>query len=232
MGSGAYFSVYQNSQHKGDVHIDSSVFTIGRSRNCNIGIGEAAVSRLHAQVTYQNGHYRVQDMNSSGGILINNQPSSGAILNENDVVQVGQTQLQFHMVPQQNVAGAAIHKVRESFKVASTPQGQPQSYVPYGPASNNQFAQALASTKSYIGPAIIILLGYTVAPALLGVPWLIAMVFNVMYLTEAKRMERMAGMPISGTGCLQVLLAYAVISLLAVIFFILMLVGAVGSIFN
>jgi len=58
--------------------------------------------------------------------------------------------------------------------------------------------QAIARSKSYVTPAIIIFFLY-------GLLWLPGLVANWMYLQDARRMQRIAGESLPGAGCLSVM---------------------------
>lgn len=47
---------------------------LGRHPECNVHIEDGSVSRRHAQVTFDGGHYFVSDLNSRNGTLLNDQP--------------------------------------------------------------------------------------------------------------------------------------------------------------
>lgn len=64
--------------------------------------------------------------------------------------------------------------------------------------------RANARSKSYITAAVLTLILYF----LLWIPGLIA---NIMYLTEARRMQGIAGQSLPGVGCLWILLLLNVV---------------------
>jgi hypothetical protein len=65
---------------------------------------------------------------------------------------------------------------------------------------------AAARAKSYTGPAILVLVLY---PLL----WFPGFIANILYYSDAKQMQRVAGHPLPGTGCLAVMLWLNVASL-------------------
>lgn len=74
---------------------------------------------------------------------------------------------------------------------------------------------ALAATKSYTTSAVIVFLLYWLF-------WLPGLIFNLVYLRDARRMERLAGTSLPGAGCLTIMLAVNLIGLV--------LVGVIGYI--
>jgi len=47
---------------------------IGRHPECDVHIEDGSVSRRHAQITFEDGHFFVSDLNSRNGTLLNDQP--------------------------------------------------------------------------------------------------------------------------------------------------------------
>lgn len=68
---------------------------------------------------------------------------------------------------------------------------------PTHPASETEIA--IARQKSYVGSAIITLIAYWFF-------WLPGLIFNIMYINDAKRSQAIAGHKLPGVGCLWILL--------------------------
>lgn len=51
--------------------LDETPVIIGRHPECEIQLDEASVSRYHAKITLDNGHFYVQDLNSRNGTILN-----------------------------------------------------------------------------------------------------------------------------------------------------------------
>jgi hypothetical protein len=75
-------------------------------------------------------------------------------------------------------------------------------------SDTNAIERATARLKSYTGAAVLVFILYWLF-------WIPGLIVNVMYYTEAKRTERLAGQSLPGVGCLTVMLWLN--SLLAVI---------------
>jgi hypothetical protein len=65
---------------------------------------------------------------------------------------------------------------------------------------------AAARAKSYTGPAILVLVLYLLM-------WLPGFIANILYYSDAKQTQRVAGYSLPGTGCLAVMLWLNVASL-------------------
>lgn len=86
---------------------------------------------------------------------------------------------------------------------------QPHSANPYGNNASMaafddysmgaQMQRAMASSKSYVGAAIITFIAS-------GFFWIPGLIFNLMYLNEAKKMQKVAGHSLPGVGCLWIML--------------------------
>lgn len=73
------------------VPINAPIFTIGRLRTNHLQINDSYVSRQHAEIAYQDGHFYLRDKNSTGGCLVNGKRVSDYLLQHNDQIQLGNT---------------------------------------------------------------------------------------------------------------------------------------------
>jgi hypothetical protein len=71
--------------------------TIGRDEKCDIGLfGDNQVEKMHARIVQAGGRYYLEDVNSSSGTFVNDQPANGRIaLNSGDRIRVGRNVLLF-----------------------------------------------------------------------------------------------------------------------------------------
>lgn len=72
-----------------------SAISIGRSRANDIVIDDASVSSQHCRIRPEQGRFVVHDLNSTNGTMVNGRRVERHVLDEGDVVQVGETSLQF-----------------------------------------------------------------------------------------------------------------------------------------
>jgi serine/threonine protein kinase len=68
-------------------------FVIGRGRDSATQLQDLHVSRAHCSLQLVAGEWRVADLKSSSGTMINGQPVTEAALGPGDVIQIGDTQL-------------------------------------------------------------------------------------------------------------------------------------------
>ena len=69
--------------------------TIGRSPENDIQIRQKWISRQHARIVINDEAVTIEDMGSKNGILVNNKPISSGALNDQDMVDIGETRFQF-----------------------------------------------------------------------------------------------------------------------------------------
>ena len=69
--------------------------SIGRDRSSRVVLHDTEVSRKHAEVTIQDDVYRLRDVGSANGTLVNSQPIREASLQPGDHITVGQSILVF-----------------------------------------------------------------------------------------------------------------------------------------
>jgi hypothetical protein len=71
---------------------------IGRDGDNDIIVGDSTVSAHHATITPSDGRFRVHDLNSSNGTLINGKRISDAVLTDGDLVQFGRIKFTFRNI--------------------------------------------------------------------------------------------------------------------------------------
>lgn len=70
--------------------------TIGRDESCNIFVREQSISRKHAIVYRENQQYKVKDLSSTNGTLLNNQPiTCDTPIVNGDNLQIGEKEFIF-----------------------------------------------------------------------------------------------------------------------------------------
>jgi hypothetical protein len=78
-------------------HLVDDVTTIGSMAGNTIVIADASVSRRHAAIKIDQMRYEVADINSTNGVLVNDQKIHKVFLRDGDKVQIGTTVLQFFL---------------------------------------------------------------------------------------------------------------------------------------
>ena len=80
--------------------IDKSSVVIGRSKECDIRLGDPNVSRRHAEVRREGQTYWILDLGSTNGMTVNGRRQQRAQLNDEDRITVGSTELVFRRTPE------------------------------------------------------------------------------------------------------------------------------------
>lgn len=70
---------------------------LGRSRDCDITIDDANVSRRHAELTHDDGGWSIRDLGSTNGVKVNRRQVDRARLRHGDRVTLGVTDLDFEL---------------------------------------------------------------------------------------------------------------------------------------
>jgi hypothetical protein len=71
---------------------------IGRSRDCEIALDDAGISRHHAELRPDGGGWTIADLGSTNGVLVNGAPVTGAHpLAAGDRIELGSTELRFEL---------------------------------------------------------------------------------------------------------------------------------------
>src|SRR5215467_6732121 len=73
------------------VPIDKPLFSIGRPTETDLRLASADVSRVHAEIILENGHYVLHDRQSRFGTFVNDQKIEARPLKHGDRLRIGQT---------------------------------------------------------------------------------------------------------------------------------------------
>ena len=86
------------------IPLDRAEVTMGRALDADIRINDSRSSRLHARITTEQTaatgetHYRLTDLNSTNGTILNGQPIDQAFLQDGDKFEVGDQLIRFEML--------------------------------------------------------------------------------------------------------------------------------------
>ncbi len=79
-----------------DVALKGDRVLVGRLADCDICLDDANASRNHAVFVHHADGWWIEDMGSTNGTLVNDQPIERCRLQDGDVIQVGVTRLVYH----------------------------------------------------------------------------------------------------------------------------------------
>lgn len=148
---------------KGTVRLMSiSAFTIGRSpENEFVIVNDPKCSRKHAAVQWTAAGCQIATMNHENRVLVNGREIDNAILNDGDVVTLGETEVQFNLT---TAPAAGTHEANTKITlVAPTGMGLTQA-MPYGMAAPapRRRKRKKASSNNPVRMAIYVLIALAV----------------------------------------------------------------------
>ena len=81
----------------GNYQIQSPTITVGRDPNNTWVINHPTVSRQHFELSFKDYVYKIRDLGSSNGLLVNDYKTTEAELKHGDCIQIGEIVLTFHI---------------------------------------------------------------------------------------------------------------------------------------
>ncbi len=93
---------------------------IGRDPSCNLFIDNLAVSRRHARLAWERGHFIVEDLESANGTLVNGSPvlrspqrgTSGTMIAPGDLIEIGKFRINLVELPSAPSAPETVFMAR------------------------------------------------------------------------------------------------------------------------
>ncbi len=82
---------YDGTRHE----LKKPKIVIGRSRDCDIQLADANVSRRHAELRQEGASYWIVDLGSTNGMEVNGKRVKRAKLSNGDTITLGSTELTF-----------------------------------------------------------------------------------------------------------------------------------------
>jgi chromosome segregation ATPase len=90
------------------VHALARRTRIGRAPGCELQIDSSSVSRQHALVVMGQRDVIIEDLNSTNGVLVNGRKISRQLLNDGDMVTIGEAQFRFKLSPAPRAGEAPV----------------------------------------------------------------------------------------------------------------------------
>ena len=88
---------YNDSNNSAQFEINSSRVTGGRDKESNIiCIPNNNISRNHFSIIFDNNEYKIQDNNSTNGIIVNGYKLKDAVLNNGDIIEIADVTFTFY----------------------------------------------------------------------------------------------------------------------------------------
>jgi pSer/pThr/pTyr-binding forkhead associated (FHA) protein len=77
--------------------LSGDLVVVGRSRDCDLVLDDPNVSRRHAEVRRENGHWVIADLGSTNGLKVNGRRVGEAALQPGDEITLGLSRLSFEL---------------------------------------------------------------------------------------------------------------------------------------
>lgn len=78
-----------------EFNLNKTVMKIGRTEENDIVLDHKSISREHAQIIYENGVFKILDMKSANGVLVNGEQYAKTELKNGDIIELGHLKLKF-----------------------------------------------------------------------------------------------------------------------------------------
>lgn len=78
------------------IALEQFPFTVGRNESCDYQIMSSRVSREHAEILFDGTQFRVRDLKSTNGTVLNGQKIDEAILHDGDLLVIADVEFGFH----------------------------------------------------------------------------------------------------------------------------------------
>lgn len=129
----------------GQTHsLDGQAISMGRSGSCDVPLDDERASSVHARVLYERGQHRLVDLDSTNGTFVNNQRIQDILLRPGDLIQIGETILEYRRSDAPDVVEPVPHGYAHGDRGHLAPGGVPREralalpraedyYAPHGP---------------------------------------------------------------------------------------------------
>jgi hypothetical protein len=109
--------------------------TVGRGSDCGIRIGDNAASRKHLELIWDGAAGIARDLGSTNGSKINGQRFREAALSPGTIITIGQTGLQFQLVPGRSAVAQRTPAPAAPTRATPAPAPAPQTSAPPRPTT-------------------------------------------------------------------------------------------------
>jgi hypothetical protein len=223
------------------------VTVIGREPPADIVIAQPQVSARHASIEHvRDDQYLITDLGSTNGVHVNGRRVQSAFVRPSDRITFGSCVFDLTAWASRIPYAAAQPSAPMYEPAPAVAAPRPAMPAPPGPAAplpqpavpapafaaparpsgqpglGTDLAVALAAQKSFTGKAFLVWFLYWLL-------WLPGFVMNLVFLSEARGVERLTGQPPPGKGCLVTLL---VVHVLLPLFLIILLFVTGGALLN
>jgi len=79
------------------LRLDGPAQRIGRASNCGLILSDTRISATHIGISFRNGEFRLKDLESTNGTLLNGSPVTEFALKDGDQIRIGRTVLRMEI---------------------------------------------------------------------------------------------------------------------------------------
>lgn len=94
-GSTARLVLFQGHLPAKEFALNKTVMKIGRTEENDIVLDHKSISREHAQIVYENNSFKIMDLKSANGVLVNGEQYAKTELRNGDIIELGHLKLKF-----------------------------------------------------------------------------------------------------------------------------------------
>ena len=107
----ARFVMLSTEEAGREFELAEGTMVIGRTDDNDFSIDHRSISRHHAKVIYETGHFTISDLDSSNGVRVNGEDYTKTALRRGDLVDLGHVRLRFVEAGEDFVFGRDAHAV-------------------------------------------------------------------------------------------------------------------------
>src|SRR4051812_21962058 len=115
---------------------------VGRGADQDLVLADIAVSRRHFTLHAEGGRYRMRDLGSGNGTLVNGQRADSVILNDGDQIECGNTLMRFDHAVARPMAQPPMSQSSSSHTPAPPPYASPSAAPAYSAPSAPSYPMA------------------------------------------------------------------------------------------
>jgi hypothetical protein len=87
--------VMGGEQQGKDFRLCSGKNLVGTGADCDVVLTDPYLSARHCVIRYEEGQYRIKDLDSTNGVIVNGKKTGDVELIDNDMIKLGKTELKF-----------------------------------------------------------------------------------------------------------------------------------------
>ncbi len=128
------------------IELRNADLVLGRHSDCDLILDDTQASSHHARIYRDKAAWMLADLNSTNGTLVNQQPATTVILQDNDLIEIGDIHIRF-----QDDGHAELEPQKQAAAPASAPQATPDDLALVEQMSKNMDMIRQETAKVIVG---------------------------------------------------------------------------------